>query len=140
MIKLNQITNEKGKKNMKDRGVTLIALVITIVVMMIIAGTVISLALGKNNIFDMAAESKTATVENNYKDYLKLAILDIQTDHEVSGKTKLELAELKTAVDNQINTEDTIVEENGEDSNQLIVIFANGNKFMVDKTTYEVVE
>lgn len=125
---------------MKDRGVTLIALVITIVVMMIIAGTVISLALGKNNIFDMAAESKTATVENNYKDYLKLAILDIQTDHEVSGKTKLELAELKTAVDNQINTEDTIVEENGEDSNQLIVIFANGNKFMVDKTTYEVVE
>ena len=74
---------------MKDSGITLIALVITIVVMLIISGTVISLVLGKNNIFDMASDAERTTAETNYKDYLELALLDIQTEHEVSGKSGL---------------------------------------------------
>ena len=46
------------------RGITLIALVITIVIIMILAGVTISLVVGNNNLFDKAnSKQKIQTVE-----------------------------------------------------------------------------
>lgn len=43
----------------KERGITLVALVVTIVVLLILAGVSISLILGNNGIIAKAKESKT---------------------------------------------------------------------------------
>lgn len=46
-------------KDKRQNGITLIALVITIIVLIILAGVAISLTLGENGIFVRAKSSKT---------------------------------------------------------------------------------
>ena len=55
---------EKGK-NMKKRykkGITLIALVITIVIMLLLAGVAIQMSLGENGIIAKSAQAKKGTI------------------------------------------------------------------------------
>lgn len=47
----------------KERGITLIALIVTIIVLLILAGVTISLAVSNNGIFD-----KAKTAGNKYKE------------------------------------------------------------------------
>lgn len=64
--------NFKSKiKNMN--GITLISLVITIIIMLILAGITISLALGKNGIIQRAKESIQITTKKQEMEYLSLA-------------------------------------------------------------------
>ena len=56
-LKLNKITNEE-KIMKKQRGITLVALVVTIIVLIILAGVSINLILGENGIINKAAKAK----------------------------------------------------------------------------------
>lgn len=49
----------------KNKGITLIALVVTIIVLLILAGISISMLTGQNGILKKAAEAKEKTVEAN---------------------------------------------------------------------------
>ena len=49
------------EKDNKNRGITLIALVVTIVVLLILAGISISMLTGQNGILNRAAEAKEKT-------------------------------------------------------------------------------
>ena len=63
------------KKNNRNKGITLIALVVTIVALLILAGVSINLVIGNNGIITMAQKAKEKTEdarkteENNIKDY-----------------------------------------------------------------------
>ncbi len=57
----------------KERGITLIALVITIIVLLILAGVAISMTLNEENIFDKANEAKTRWNEKITEDDEKIA-------------------------------------------------------------------
>lgn len=46
----------------KENGITLVALVVTIVVLLILAGVSISLVLGNNGLINKTKEAKNATV------------------------------------------------------------------------------
>ncbi|MDO5557604.1 MAG: hypothetical protein Q4G05_05145 [Clostridia bacterium] len=73
--KNNRQNNKKirGKiKNEKFKGITLIALVITIVVMLILAGIAINLSLGDNGIFLKAKDSKIKTELASMKEKVEL--------------------------------------------------------------------
>ena len=60
---------------LKQKGITLIAIVVTIVVLLVLAGVSINLLLGDNGIITMAQKAKEKTEdarkteENNIKDY-----------------------------------------------------------------------
>ena len=57
------------KKFIKNNGITLVALVVTIVVLLILSGVSISLVLGDNGLISQAKQSANATkeaVENDY--------------------------------------------------------------------------
>ena len=54
-------------------GITLIALVITIIVLLILAGISIMMLTGENSILEKAAESKDKTVVGEFKDKLSIA-------------------------------------------------------------------
>lgn len=64
----------------KNQGITLIALIITIIVLLILAGITIALIMGDNGILNRAGESKTATEIAEEIQEIKLAILSIKTE------------------------------------------------------------
>ena len=62
------------------RGITLIALVITIVIIMILAGVTISLVVGNNNLFDKAKSTQKIQTVAGIKEALELEKVDIQAE------------------------------------------------------------
>lgn len=52
-----------------QKGITLVALVITIIVLLILAGVTISLVLGNNGLIDRAKQAKTETTNATNKEY-----------------------------------------------------------------------
>ena len=63
----------------KSKGITLIALVITIIVLLILAGVAISMLSGENGILRKAAEAKTKTEEGQNQESTALATMDLET-------------------------------------------------------------
>ncbi len=62
------------KINMKEKGITLIALVITIIVLLILAGVTIATLMGDNGILTKATESKNKTEEGEEEEKVKLSV------------------------------------------------------------------
>jgi len=63
----NESKNKKGAGLVSARGITLIALVFTIVILIILAGVAISLSLGENGIFSKAQQARQEYL--NAQDY-----------------------------------------------------------------------
>ena len=69
------------KKIVKEnKGITLIALVITIVVLIILAGIAVSMTIGENGIFTKAKEARDKTKIAEIKELIQLKILESQSD------------------------------------------------------------
>ena len=74
------IKNYRSKivaKNIKEnnRGITLIALVITIIVLLILAGVTIATLTGGNGILTRATEAKNKTEEAQEKEGVEIAVI-----------------------------------------------------------------
>lgn len=69
----------------KNQGITLIALVITIIVLLILAGVTINLTLGENGIFKTAGQAAEKHTKSVLKEEIELAIVDIQTEELARG-------------------------------------------------------
>ncbi len=70
-----------------QKAITLIALIITIVVLIILAGIAISMTIGNNGIFTKALNSKEQYTQEEIKEKLNLKIADIQIEKQ--GKANL---------------------------------------------------
>ena len=69
----------KISKNKKEKGITLIALVITIIVLLILAGISIAMLTGNNGVLTKATEAKDETTQAKAEEMVKLAIGSLQT-------------------------------------------------------------
>ena len=86
---------KKQRKNVQDmkmknrkqanKGITLIALVITIIVLLILAGVSIATLTGENGILTQANTAKTRTAEAQVNEEIKLAYNTVQTDSLING-------------------------------------------------------
>ena len=65
-----------NKKIKQGNGITLIALVVTIIVLLILAGVTIAMLSGENGILKKAAEAKTKTEQAQLDEQVKLAQMD----------------------------------------------------------------
>ena len=74
------------KKKVKQKGVTLIALVITIIVLIILAGVAINALVGENGIITQAQKAKTDTEQGKREEQGGLLSLEQQID-EALGQT-----------------------------------------------------
>ena len=87
---MENIREKKGRENMKEKrkqkGVTLIALVITIIVLIILAGVTINMLVGENGIITQAQRAKNETAQGQKEEAGGLASLEQQID-EATGKT-----------------------------------------------------
>lgn len=62
-----------------QRGITLIALVVTIVVLLILAGITITYVMSEGGIFNTAKKAATETEVGAIKDYVSSAVYDLST-------------------------------------------------------------
>ena len=77
------IFKEKNKRKMickQNRGITLIALVITVIVLLILAGVTIAALSGDNGILTRAKEAKEKTEKENIIEQVNLAIMTATTE------------------------------------------------------------
>ena len=127
-MKKTNAKKEKLKKH-NNKGITLIALVITIIVLLILAGVSIAMLTGENGVLTKATESKEQTEIGQEKEKIKMAYAAAKT-----GKVD-KIAEDVTA--DELNAEldklNSSVEASG--SGTLTVTFENGHKYTIDQGT-----
>lgn len=76
-------------KNKQEKGITLIALVVTIVVLLILAGVSISLVLTNNGVISKAKEAEKLTDEGNAKDIMSLYLAGLAFEKEKDSGFRL---------------------------------------------------
>ena len=64
----------------QSKGITLIALVVTIIVLIVLAGIAISMTVGENGIFTKAREAKRLQITAEAKEKIGTDILDAQIE------------------------------------------------------------
>ena len=88
-------------KKLNQKGITLIALVITIIVLLILAGVSIAMLTGQNGILTQAQSAKKETEKSNLKEQVKSDLIAKQTESENAELTKGDFKEiLKKYFDN----------------------------------------
>ena len=83
MEEIKKIRNGMAKAN---KGITLIALVITIIILIILAGVAVNLSLGENGIFNRAKTAREQYKMAEVKEKIELAIVDIQSEKMGKGE------------------------------------------------------
>ena len=126
--------NEKFRENKirKNSAITLIALVITIVVLLILAGVSLSVILGDNGILSKAKESKDKTEIAKYEEELETCVLDLQVE-EAGTTFDMEVLRNKFVekVKENENTDD--IEIVSEEGNATIEGVYKGYEFTIDE-------
>ena len=103
---------DKGKTS-NCSGITLIALVVTIIVLLLLAGISIQMITGNNGILNRAGESKEETRGGTVKEYIDLWKTNKEADKHAGNKTAQTQNELLNDLENQellINDERTRLE------------------------------
>ena len=88
------------RREKPNRGITLIALVITIIVLLILVAISIATLTGENGILTKASDSKTQTQIAEIKELAKTDIFGIQAENESGNITK---DQLKTVLEKYFN-------------------------------------
>ncbi len=100
-VKRYTLINKKEKNKIDERdiyanasncgaentAITLIALIITIIVLLILAGVTLNMVMGDSGIFSKANQAKNKTEVAQYEEELRMCILELQTDTATNGTT-----------------------------------------------------
>ena len=80
-------------KSQKNKGITLIALIITIIILLILAGVTMSLVIGDNGLINNSKNSKTKSEISQEKETIQLAINALKMNKEVDKIMATNIAE-----------------------------------------------
>ena len=78
-----------------EKGITLVALVVTIVVLLILAGVSINLVLGNNGIIAKAKDAETKSAEASQNDLKGMNALTEEMNNALGEKPKVDLSKYK---------------------------------------------
>ena len=127
-MKKTNVKKERLKKH-SNKGITLIALVITIIVLLILAGVSIAMLTGENGVLTKATEAKEQTEVAQEKEEIQMAYaaskankVDQVADDVTASELQGELTKL-----NSLGTAD--------DSEGLKVSYPNGHVYTIDQET-----
>jgi len=110
----------------KERGITLIALVITIIVLIILAGVTISLIMGENGLIEKARSGSQAYDKAEAREKLEIALAELRIDKNTKKEEYNE-----DYIDEKLTEENMIVEGN--------TVEVEGWKFEIDKESLTIV-
>ena len=115
-----------------QKGITLVALVVTIVVLLILAGTSIAMLSGDSGIITNAQKSKAANTEGEVVDKVKMAFNTIKTD--VIVKSSIDPEYSSQAAATELALAQTIVDELGLSGTIAAGSSVSGNGYEVEYT------
>ena len=78
----------------RNKGITLVALVVTIVIMLILAGVTLNIALGDNGLFKMAQKAAESYQTTSEKEYIEQNVLSVQLDKYMGKVSSEKLGEI----------------------------------------------
>ena len=120
----------------QNKAITLVALVVTIVVLLILAGVTLKLVLDNNGIIQKSKEARSETIVADEKSKVEMAYLSAALKK--LGDT-VTAEELQEELDSSVGAGKTVVTTNGNGT--LNVLFnATGHNYNVDEGTVEKVE
>ena len=93
----------------EQKGITLVALIITIIVMLILAGVSISLVVGENGVLTQAQDVEPAQVKASLKEAVALANADIMSTY--YGDTTVGKTKSIKILGTDVTTEDSILKK-----------------------------
>ena len=129
----------KNKRNyLREDGITLIALVVTIVVLLILAGVSINALFGNNGIIEKAKEAQNAMDKATENDREEIGKLTNWLDNQINGTTGGTTGGDDTSTTQKISTlVGTVVDKNtkAEDAYGNKITIPSGFKILVDSTT-----
>ena len=82
-----------------NKGITLIALVITIIVLLILAGVSIAMLTGSNGILTQAGNAKTETIQGEVEEACKLAVANLIAENKGTPSGGYTDANVKTSLE-----------------------------------------
>ena len=111
--------------NKKNKGITLIALVITIIILLILAGISISMLTGQNGILNRAQEAKVKNEKSQAQEEVTIALNYLQIENETSSTTLTQENKRKILEDE--------LKKSAKDSTVII----SGNGYKVNHRKYD---
>ena len=144
-IKVKKIQRQKTIQEIKKqaKGITLIALVVTIIVLLILAGVAINLTIGQNGIFTRAQIAVVLNENASIYEQFQLVVADYQMGGIENNREEDILERLKTdGYVNEINGENIVNVDNlmgrsmqtGKESNRICICTrANANNGFICK-------
>ena len=120
-------------KTKEVRGITIISLVVTIVVLLILAGVSVSLVIGNNNLFDKAKSTQKVQTIAGIKEALELEKADIQVERKTVNLENY-LVQISTGKKNY----DLSSKEKLDDKNAYIIVNDQYKFLLKDKENGDV--
>lgn len=101
----------KLNRQTKENGITLVALVVTIVVLIILAGVSINLVIGSNGIMSKAKQSKIRTSLASYKEQLGIFIADKKIENTEFYEESLTAGKTSVAYNTKTNNDEKTIKD-----------------------------
>lgn len=119
----------------KNEGITLIALIITIIVLIILAGVTINMVIGNNGIFTQTQKAKIKTEQSNVYEAMQLQVSDYEIEKNTEGTTDTLVNYIKSKNiindNNVINVQELLKKQistgQGTDNKDVYVLEENEN-------------
>ena len=117
------------KKRFIEKGITLVALVVTVIVLLILAGVTLNLLLGENGLLNKAGKASDMQVAANEKEALQMALAELEI-----AKTKKEIEEITAYIlERQLKQDGYNVSVNSDGEVYLVTFLDSKNIYVVDK-------
>ena len=146
LSKKTQENKEKSKTKIKNNmylnnkhGITLIALAVTIVVMLILAGITIQTAIGDGGIINLANEAKEQQIIASYKDRIGIVGVNWSLNRALDDSVTVDDLWQDMQDAKIINNKETDVEKVDENGNYIITV-PEGYKFQIHINEYDDLE
>ncbi len=110
----------------RNQGITLIALVVTIIILLILAGVTINFVAGENGILKRATEAVEVMNEAEAREKLEITLAQLKID-----KYSVEEYNKETYINQEINKEGMNIVEN--------IVMVDGWKFEIDRDKLQIV-
>lgn len=120
----------------REKGITLIALVITIIVLLILAAVSIATLTGENGILVKATKAKQETEEEEIKENIKLAYNAAQIETHVNNDMGV-IEKIKKELENIYGVGKIAVNSNPEEK-QIIVKIEEKGTYIIDENTFTI--
>ena len=124
------------RKNLKNqKGITLIALVITIIILLILAGISIQTLMGENGIINKASIAKEESKKAEYKEELELIVQELQIEQKTKNITDKDyMDEYEEKIRNNERFKDKDAQITRKDKETILVTTKEGYVYKVTKT------